>query len=31
MDQLAGPASSDPLLTGLIARITSHRPDATAN
>jgi (p)ppGpp synthase/HD superfamily hydrolase len=31
MDQLAspaGPASSDPLLAGLLARITSHRPDA---
>jgi HD domain len=28
MDQLATPASSDPLLTGLLARITSYRPDA---
>lgn len=28
MNQPAGPASSDPLLTGLLARITGHRPDA---
>jgi guanosine-3',5'-bis(diphosphate) 3'-pyrophosphohydrolase len=28
MDQLASPASSDPLLAGMLARITSHRPDA---
>jgi hypothetical protein len=28
MNQPAGPASSDPLLTGLLARITGHRPSA---